>query len=51
MKQVLLKGTMVDGMYPIQFRQHSNSPIGLLSTKALSNLWYARLGHPQSRIL
>jgi len=48
MKQVLLKGTMVDGLYPIQLRQHSNSPVGLLSTKALNNLWYARLGHPQS---
>jgi hypothetical protein len=50
-KEVLLKGTMIDGLYLIQLLQHSNSPVGLLSTKALSNLWYARLGHPQSRIL
>ena len=50
-KEVLLKGSMADGLYPIQLRQHLSSLVGLLSTKALSNLWYARLGHPQSRFL
>ncbi|KAF5472656.1 hypothetical protein F2P56_009355 [Juglans regia] len=46
-KQVLLKGSMVDGLYPIQLRQSSNSPVGLLSTKVPSTLWLSCPGTPE----
>jgi hypothetical protein len=50
-KQVNLKGFMKDGLYPINLQQFSTIPVSFLANKVSSNLWHARLGHPQARIL
>jgi len=50
-KQVILKGFMKDGLYPINLQQFSTLPVSFLANKVPNNLWHARLGHPQSRIL
>jgi histone deacetylase 1/2 len=50
-KQVILKGFMKDGLYPINLQQLSTIPVNFLANKVSSNLWHARLGHPQARIL
>ena len=50
-KQVILKGFMKDGLYPINLQQLSTIPVSFLANKVSSNLWHARLGHPQARIL
>jgi histone deacetylase 1/2 len=50
-KQVILKGFMKDGLYPINLQQFSTIPGSFLANKMSSSLWHARLGHPQARIL
>lgn len=52
MNRVILKGTMKDGMYPINQRQPSKSLVSFLAYKISNSLWHARLvGHPQSQTL
>ena len=50
-KQVILKGLIKDGLYPINLQQFSTNPVSFLANKVSSSLWHARLGHPQARIL
>jgi len=40
-KQVILKGFMKDGLYPINLQQLSTIPISFLANKVSSNLWHA----------
>lgn len=46
-RKVLLKGRSVGGLYSLS-RQ---GPVGLLSSKASSQIWHDRLGHPHARVL
>jgi hypothetical protein len=50
-KQVILKGSMKDGLYPINLQQLLKSSVSFLANKVPSSLWHAQLGHPQARIL
>jgi hypothetical protein len=50
-KQVILKGFMKDRLYPINLQQFSTLSVSFLANKVSTNLWHARLGHPQAIIL
>lgn len=50
--QVIHKGSMVDGLYPISSKHPQHTPVGFTQTiKPLGNLWHAWLGHPNFNIL
>jgi len=50
-KQVILKGFMADGLYPINMRQLSHHSFSFLANKVPGSLWHARLGHPHSQVI
>jgi hypothetical protein len=47
-KQVILKGSMKDGLYPINLQQLLKSSVSFLANKVPNSLWHAQLGHPQA---
>jgi hypothetical protein len=49
--QVILKGPMTNGLYPINLQQLSKPSLSFLANKVPGSLWHARLGHPHSQIL
>jgi hypothetical protein len=50
-KQVILKGSMADGLYPINLRQLPHHSFSFLANKVPGSLWHARLGHPHSQVI
>lgn len=46
-KKVLLKGQLSGGLYSLS----SQSPIALISSKALFQVWHSYLGHPHAHVL
>jgi len=50
-KQVILKGSMEDGLYPINLRQFPHHSFSFLANTVPGSLWHARLGHPHSQII
>lgn len=47
----MLKGNVVDGLYLINPCWLSHGTVGLISHRASSNLWHARISHTHARIL
>jgi len=50
-KQVILKGSMADGLYPINLRHLPHHSFSLLANKVPDSLWHTRLGHPHSQVI
>ena len=50
-KQVILKCSMEDGLYPINLQQFPHHSFNFLANKVLGSLWHARLGHPHSQVI
>ena len=50
-KQVILKGSMIDGLYPINLWQFQHHSFSFLANKIPSSLWQARLSHPHPQVI
>ena len=50
-KQVIFKGSMEDGLYPINLQQFPHHSFSFLANTVPGSLWHARLSHPHSQVI